>query len=234
MAKRQRPTPVNRPPQGTRQTNWVVIGGVIGAGFLILIALLVMATRETEAPTLADYCTNTPDNCIIEGAANAPVTVVEISDYNCIHCRNFNVSSALALHEQYVETGQVRWIVLPFGLRATTVPPAAAALCAADQGQEQFSRMHLGLFSLQEAAGGFSPDNIMAVAAQAGLDMDSFTSCYDSGQYTRVVEENIRQANLAGISATPSFFINGLKLEGNQPLASFQQRIDAALAAAGQ
>lgn len=227
MAKRQRPK-IGRAGQGGRQTNWVVIGGVIGAGLLILIALLVLATRDSTPQTLADYCDSNPSNCIIEGAANAPVTIVEISDYNCIHCRNFNVSTALTLHDEYVDTGIVRWIVLPFGLRATTVPPAAAAMCAADQGQEQFSRMHLGLFSLQEAAGGFSQDNIMAVAAQAGLNMDAFTSCFDGGQYTRIVEENIRQANQAGVSATPSFFVNGVKLEGNQPIESFRQRIEAA------
>jgi protein-disulfide isomerase len=229
MAKRQRPKP-GRSAQSGRQTNWVVIGGVVGAGFLILIALLILATRETTPQGLAEYCLNNPDNCIIEGAANAPVTVVEISDYNCVHCRNFNVSTSLALHEEFVDAGQVRWITLPFALRSTTVPPATAAMCAADQGLEQFKETNLGLFGLQQAAGGFSRDNIMAVATAAGLDMASFTSCFDSGQYTSTVEANIREANLAGVNATPSFFVNGIKLEGNQPIESFRQRINSALA----
>lgn len=231
MAKRQRPKAIHRPTQGSRQTNWVVIGGVLGAGFLILIALLVLATRDAGAETLADYCDSNPDQCIIEGAANAPVTIVEISDYNCVWCRDFNVRTAAALHQEYVDTGQARWIILPFALRSTTVPPAAAAMCAADQGAEQFSQMHLNLFSLQDAAGNFSRENILAVAAQSGLEMDSFTSCFDGGRYTSVVEANIRQANLAGVSATPSFFINGVKLEGSQPLESFQRQINSALAA---
>jgi protein-disulfide isomerase len=228
MAKRQRPNAISRPTQGARQTNWVVIGGIVGAGMLFLVALLVWATREASPKTLADYCEDNPGRCIIEGNPDAPVTIVEISDYACSVCRIFNTGTAQTLHEEYVATGEVRWIIFPFALWLTSVPAAAASMCAADQGAELFAEMHYNLFSLQDLNSDFSRENLLAVATRSGLEMSSFTSCLDNRTYVNIAETNTREARLLGVSSTPTFFINGVRYAGNAPISTFRQRIEAA------
>lgn len=223
MAKRQRTT--RRPArQPKRETNWLLIGGIVLAGVAV-IALLALALREPAAAAgLADFCAENPENCIVNGSDDAPVTIVEVSDYGCIHCRNFNLETAGLLEDLYVTPGDVRWITLPFALSTTTVPAASAALCAEEQGL--FPEFHRRMFENQPASG--VPADHTAVAQSVGLDMTAFNSCVDSNRYDSTVSANVRAANLAGVNATPTFFINGKMVEGNRPLPTFQQEINAA------
>ncbi|MCI0577952.1 MAG: DsbA family protein [Chloroflexi bacterium] len=203
------------------------MGGIIVVAVMGLVALMGLALRTPEANSLAAFCQENPGNCFSEGPADAPVTLVEVSDYNCSHCRNFNLQTAGLLHEQYVETGQVRWVYVPFALRVETIPPAAAALCAGEQGR--FPEFHRLMFEMQGSPQALTRDGFLLAAGQLGLDLESFGACVDGGKYNDAVQENIRAANLMGVRATPTFFINDEKAEGNLPLAEFQRRIDALL-----
>ena len=80
-----------------RKTNWILIGGIVGVGVIALFGLLFFSLQGSGAPTpvpiptrslmLQDHCENNPENCVVEGEATAPVTIVEISDYGCGHCK---------------------------------------------------------------------------------------------------------------------------------------------------
>jgi protein-disulfide isomerase len=210
------------------KTNWTLIGGVVAAFLLIFGAMAFFANRAPAVTDLGSYCDEYPTRCVSWGAEDAPVTVLEVSDYGCPHCRDFNEETAPQLLRQYVETGQVRWMVLPFALGVQTIPPANALLCAKDSAQ--VVRLHEGLFGLQEV--GFVNDNILSVAENAGISLSepsSLVECVEDGAYNRVVSENIAAANAVGVNSTPTFFINGELVRGAQPLAVFQQKIDSFL-----
>lgn len=212
-----------------QRTNWWVIGGIVIGG-MVLVGLMAVALREPETLTLERYCEQNPGNCIVEGAANAPVTVVEVSDYGCGHCRNFNTDTAVQLHQQYVETGQVKWVVMPFALSSQpggTIPSAVAALCAAEQ--DNFAAYHRAAFDLQSSPLYNTTEGFRAAAATAGLDTAAFATCLASNDYEQVVRRNMQAAASAGINSTPSFALGADIIRGNLPLAVFQQRIESLL-----
>jgi len=223
MAKRVK----RKPREQGRQTNWWLIGAIIFGGVVVIFALLYLALQEPEPSTLAQYCLDNPDNCIFEGSADAPVNVVEISDYGCSHCRDFNLETAGLLKDLYVSTGDVQWIVMPFALNDGTFPLAAAALCANDQGQ--FNEFHHRLFELQGDPMIYSSEGLGLLAADLGMDRAAFDSCFENATHANVVQANIREASLVGVNATPTFFVNDKKLGGNYPLTAFQAEIASAL-----
>lgn len=209
-------------------TNWAVIGATIAVGLIALFALLMLSLREPEAPLavdLAAYCQENPANCVSRGAEDAPVTIIEVSDYGCSHCRDFNLDKAGILDEQYVQPGQVRWVFLPYALGPQTQPAAEAAMCAAEQGQ--FDAFHMEMFEIQGSSAAMTKNGFIAAADKLGLDVEQFTSCFDRNKFDDVLRDNMNAARQAGVTGTPTFFINGTKVEGNQALSVFQQQIRA-------
>jgi protein-disulfide isomerase len=178
---------------------------------------------------LQDYCEANPENCMVEGEATAPVTIVEVSDYGCGHCKNFNVDTAPILKQQYVETGIVRWITVPYALGGQTgfptAPSANAAMCSAEQ--DAFPPFHTALFTLQGTGTFNTMAGFVNIANSLGLDADALATCVDDGRFNANIQQNIQAATAAGINSTPSFFVNGELVRGNLPLANFQQLIEA-------
>lgn len=225
-----------------RKTNWLVLGGILGIGVVGLFAMLFLSLQGPGAPTptptpapnfaLEDYCAANPENCVVTGPADAAVTIVEVSDYGCGHCANFNLQTADTLKAQYVSTGQVRWVTLPYALGGQTsyptLPSASAAFCANEQGA--FESYHKALFSIQGTSNYNKSEGFMGLAESLGLDTEAFADCLNDGRYEANVMSNIQVAARNNIQSTPSFFINGELVRGNVPLASFQQLIEAALA----
>ncbi len=212
-----------------QKTNWWVIGGMVIGG-MVLVGLMAVALRGPDTLQLARYCEQNPENCIVEGAANAPVTIVEISDYGCGHCRDFNVDTAVQIQQQYVETGQVKWVIMPFARSSQpggTMPSAIAALCAAEQ--DNFPAYHRAAFDLQSSPLYNTTQGFQAAAAAAGLDTAAFATCLASNDYEQVVRRNMQAAASAGISSTPSFALGKDIIRGNLPYAVFQQRIESLL-----
>lgn len=230
MSKRARSA--RRARRQERKSNWLLIGGVIALAAIALFALLALSLREpeaqdpAEAQSLADYCSENPSNCGTKGSADAPVTIVEVSDYGCSHCRDFNLETAGLIEDLYVTPGQVQWKVLPFAISSQTVPAAAAALCAGEQ--DYFSEFHRRLFELGPPQA-LTKVGFQQAASDVGLNPDSFNACIESGRYQSSVEDNIRAANLLGVTGTPAFFVNGQLLKGNHPLTSFQREINNVL-----
>lgn len=232
MAKRVKRTTRRAGRDQGRQTNWWLVGGIVIAGVVAVFALLFLALQEPEPKTLTQYCLDNSDNCIFKGSADAPVSIVEISDYGCSHCRDFTLQTAGLLQDLYVTPGDVQWIILPFALNAGTFPAAAAAMCANDQGQ--FDAFHHRMFEIQGNPAAYTPEGLGQLASELGMDQAAFDSCVENAVYDNVIQKNIREASLAGVNATPTFFVNGKKLGGNYPLTTFQEEIASALGAADE
>jgi protein-disulfide isomerase len=240
MAKRAKRTRRAAKSQD-RGTNWWIIGGISAVGVVALFALLFLTLQAADSPEptstpiqgqpLAEYCEENPDRCQTKGADDAPVTIVEVSDYGCSHCKNFNLDTAGLLEDLYVTPGQVKWVVLPFALGIQTVPASASAMCAAEQ--DAFFPYHTQLFRQQGDPDAMTKANFRRAAEVVGLDMDAFGQCIDEGRYNNTVQLNSVAAGEAGVGSTPTFFINGEIMPGNRPLPVFQQQINAILGETG-
>lgn len=216
--------------QQQRQTNWLLVGGLIAAGLILFAVLLVLAVRppeEASAFSLAEFCSENPANCAAIGPEIAPVTMVEVSDFGCPHCKDFHNQTAAPLKEQYVDTEQMRWLALPYALSPATVQAAAAAMCANEQ--DQYFAYANALFSQEDAETRLSPVGIRQAAEAIGLDLESFDSCVESNRYVRTVNRNQDAARDAGVTGTPTFFINDRTIRGAEPLATFQETIEGLL-----
>lgn len=172
------------------------------------------------------------------GVAQAAVTVLEFSDFGCRYSRSFATTALPELLAAYVRTGAVRWKYVPFalGMFPNGAAAAGAAECAADQGPAAFRRMHDRLFA---AAGEWSDArdpgaSFRRYAREARLDTARFGACLtDTTAAARVREANAL-ADAMGVRATPTFFVNGRRVEGALPAAEFRAMLDRALREAGR
>lgn len=173
------------------------------------------------------------ENAYSLGAADAPVTVVEFTDFQCPYCSRHNDQTLPQLIENYVNTGKVRYVFKDFPL--TSIHPEAmlaaeAARCAGDQGV--YVEMHHRLFSGQGEWSGQpnAADVFAGYAAELGLDATSFSECLESGIHEAAVTADIEEAIGLGVNGTPAFFLNGQFLSGAQPYGVFEQAIEQLLA----
>ncbi|GIK41077.1 MAG: hypothetical protein BroJett011_49100 [Chloroflexota bacterium] len=135
------------------------------------------------------------------------------------------------LDAEYMQTGKVKFIVHSFNLgRPEMALAAEAAWCAADQGK--FFEYERALFENQGTA--WNQGNLADLAGRTGLDQNAMSQCLSSGTH-RADVANARQAAInKGVSATPTFFVNNQRIEGNVPYEEFKRVIDQELARAGQ
>ncbi|MGH2542605.1 MAG: thioredoxin domain-containing protein, partial [Ardenticatenaceae bacterium] len=160
-----------------------------------------------------------------KGSPDAPVTIVEFSDYQCPFCQRWFQDTYPQL-QSYIEDGTVQLIFVDFPLNIHPQAPAAAqaARCAGELGgTEAYWQMHDALFeSLSQWSGQEQPAPIFKqVADQAGLDGAAIQSCVESGRYEDEVQAGLREGTRLGVSGTPTFFINGERVVGAQPFESF-------------
>jgi protein-disulfide isomerase len=160
------------------------------------------------------------DNAPIRGNLNAPVTVIEFSDFQCPYCIRARPTVA-RVRETYGD--KVRWVFRHFPLDFHNMAEKAgeAAACAGDQGK--FWEMHDRLW---QAAGKLEVPELKKYAAAIGLDAASFDKCLDSGERAETVAQDLGSGAGWGVSGTPAFFVNGRPLVGAQPFEAFQQVID--------
>lgn len=167
-----------------------------------------------------------------KGSPDAPVTIVEYSDFQCPFClRHFQ--QTLPQLQSYIDAGQVRYVFKDFPIHS--IHPQAqkaheSARCARELGgDEAFWTMHDLLFINQEQWAG-NPSHVevfKSLAAEMDLSQSEFDECLDSGRYADAVNAQVNEGAQLGVRGTPSFFINGQPLVGAQPFAVFQQAIEA-------
>ncbi|KKW28858.1 MAG: DsbA oxidoreductase [Parcubacteria group bacterium GW2011_GWB1_52_7] len=163
------------------------------------------------------------------------MTVVEFSDFQCPFCGRFYKNVEPRLLDEYVKTGKVRFVYRDFAfLGDESTWAAEAAECADEQGK--FWEYHNYLFERQngENQGAFSKVNLKSFAKAVGLEGSKFDQCFDGGKYTAEVEKDLADARALGVNATPTSFINGVKVTGAVPYESFKVSIEEALANAAK
>lgn len=168
------------------------------------------------------------------GADSAPVTLFEVSDFQCPYCRQFAETTYRQLDSAYIRTGKVRLVFINYPIPSHGQAWAAseAAMCAGAQGK--FWEMHDRLFATQREWNG-SPDAVSRFAGLAGdlkLDPAAFRACTEGDQTASIILSDVMQAAGAGIRGTPTFVVNGNKtISGAIPFADLSREIEAALAA---
>ena len=158
------------------------------------------------------------------GPANAPITIVEFSDFECPYCSRAEetVSEVMRVYGDKIRL-VYRDLPLP---NHTNAPKAAeAAHCAGEQ--DKYWEMHAKLFANQRA---LDVPSLKGYAKDLKLDQAKFDKCLDSGAMAAMVEEGKKAGNEAGINGTPAFFVNGVLISGAQPFDAFKEVIDAELA----
>jgi protein-disulfide isomerase len=168
-----------------------------------------------------------------KGSPKAPVTVYEMSDFQCPYCRQFALETFPQLERDYIRSGKVHWVFINFPLTSIHQHAAAAAelaLCAGEQ--RRFWPVHDLLFKYQETwtplkeAGPF----FVSLADSAGLAKKPLLACLDSPETLKRVQADAEGAARSGASSTPSFYIEGGLLEGAQPLTVFRRVLDSVYA----
>lgn len=221
-------------------TTWKVISGILA---LVVIALLINGfgkTATTTQPTEeqdqfttinVDMKALAEEDAVL-GDANAPVTIVEFSDYQCPYCGRFNLQTYPSIKDSYIKTGKVRLIFrdFPLGFHENAQKAAEAAECAGEQ--NKYYEMSEKIFANQAA---ITVDDLKKYAASLGLDAAKFNDCLDSGKMVGEIAKDLKEASAVGIQGTPGFIIgktNGKTaqvISGAYPFSAFQQVIDAAL-----
>jgi len=161
-----------------------------------------------------------------KGPADAPVTIIEFSDYECPFCKRAEetVQKVLAAYE-----GKIRIVYrdYPLPFHANAKPAALAAACAEKQGK--FWEYHEKLFG----AASLGEETYAKIAGEIGLDTAAFDECRKGSEAAAIVEKDTADGGAVGVRGTPAFFINGRMLSGAQPFEKFKEIIDEELAAAG-
>lgn len=166
------------------------------------------------------------DDDSIKGDKNAPVTIVEFSDYECPFCEKFYTQTYGQIKEKYIDTGKVNLVYrdFPLNFHKNAQKAAEAAECAGEQGK--YYEMHDALFE-NGVTGGV--DSYKEYAVDIGLDTNAFNTCLDTGQMANEVKKDMSDGQKAGVRGTPAFFIDGKLVSGAQPFSVFEQKIEAAL-----
>lgn len=160
------------------------------------------------------------------GPADAPVTIVEFSDFQCPYCSRV-LPTLEKVSEEYGDKVRIVFRQFPLSnIHPQAQKAAEASLCAFDQ--DKFWEMHDAMFADQK---GLNVDQLKAKAVTLGLDATVFDECLDSNKYADQVEADLRAGSQAGVTGTPAVFINGQFLSGAQPYDAFAAIIDKELEA---
>jgi protein-disulfide isomerase len=179
------------------------------------------------------------DNDPIIGNPNAPVTIIEFSDFQCPFCARFHIQTLPAIIEEYINEDKVKLVFRDFPIQSihpNALPASVAAECANEQGK--FKEMHDILFERQNEWNnqetGAAIELFNQYAREMELKEEQFESCLTSAKYVEEIQKDLDDGRAYGISGTPGFFIGNdkigfIELKGAQPFESFKKVIDIQL-----
>lgn len=196
-----------------------------------------IADRDTGAP--GDAATSGGEGSGEElgpptlGEEDAPVTMVEYSDFQCPYCGQFAREVEPELVDEYVKDGtlKIEWRDFPY-LGQESVNAALAARAAQEQGK--FWQYHEVLYDNQDSvnSGAFSDDNLTRLAEEAGVDPEKLEESLTSSEHQQAVGQDFEEGQQRGVTGTPTFVINGETIVGAQPKEEFEKVIEEAAAEA--
>ncbi len=192
----------------------------------VALAVLAIAASPSAAGSRQDVLLAARS----KGSASAPVTVYEMSDFQCPWCARFARETMPLLEREYVLTGRVRLVFVNFpltSLHPNAVPAAELAMCAARQ--NRFWPVHDLLFRDQERWQGLQEPGVffLSLADSAGADRDQMVECLRTGAMREVVRQDAMGAYRSGARSTPSFYIEGGILSGAHPIETFRRILDS-------
>jgi protein-disulfide isomerase len=188
----------------------------------ILTALTVLTALRAQSPD--------PLASRSKGSPAAPVTVYEMSDFQCPYCRRFALETFPQLERAYVATGKVRWVFVNFPLTSVhpnAVAAAETALCASKQ--DAFWTVHDLLYQHQDTWAPLKEPGpfLLSLADSAGISKPALLTCVQAPQTRNEVRAEAEGAQRSGAGSTPTFYIEGGLLVGAQPLPVFRQVLDS-------
>ncbi len=222
--------------------NTVKTYGAAGAA-LILVILGVIAWMRSPASDTVTMTTLAATNrpaadpmmeARTKGKPEAPISIYELSDFQCPFCKQFVDETLPALEEEYLATGKARLIFLNHPLiqiHANAAQAAEWAMCAA--AQDGFWPMHDRLFETQDDWKGLSNPaaHFMSLAESVDLEREALQQCIDAGVARSIVAGDVRLAMQNRISSTPTFIIEGGVLQGAAPIEQWRPILDSIYAA---
>jgi protein-disulfide isomerase len=193
-----------------------------------------LPTKQPVAPVKISA-----DNDPVIGNSDAPITIIEFSDFQCPFCARFHTQTLPLLLEEYIEQGKVKLVFRDFPIQSihpNALPASVAAECANEQGK--FREMHDMLFEKQNEWNKLETADALSLFSQYASNMqfeqNSFDSCLTSGKHIEEIKNDLNDGREYGISGTPGFFVGNdqigyVELKGAQPFGSFKKVIDAQL-----
>jgi len=160
----------------------------------------------------------------VRGPADAPIEIVEFSDFQCPFCQRVGPALTQVLNT-YGDRIRLVYRQYPLPNHPNAKQAAEAGMCANEQGK--FWPYHDRLFANQQRLGA---SDLKQHAVDLGLDAPRFNACLDSHKYVPLIDADISAGNASGVNGTPAFFINGRMLSGAQPFEAFKKIIDDELA----
>lgn len=168
------------------------------------------------------------------GQANAPLVMVEYTDYQCPFCQTFHNTTFAQIKTNYIDTGKLRFVSrdFPLDFHENARRAAGAARCAAEQGK-YWEMRHVMIVNAEQ----LKVDNLMNYASNVSLDVPKFKTCLDSDKFRADIDKNIAEGTAAGINGTPSFVLGrvdngtlqGVRLVGAMPYAQFDAKLQELL-----
>jgi len=205
------------------------------------IAKLELKVLQNQLPTSQPKLPMkiSADNDPMIGNPDAPITIIEFTDFQCPFCARFHTQTLPLILEEYIEQGKVKLVVRDFPIQSihpNAVPAAVASECANEQGKVK--EMHDMLFYNQNEWNRQETVDALSLfsqyAAEIQLEQETFDSCLTSGKYIEEIKKDLDDGRNYGVSGTPGFFIGNdqigyVELKGAQPFDSFKKIIDAQL-----
>jgi protein-disulfide isomerase len=220
----QEPTlPLTRRQFSTAAAIFALAGtGFVGA---VLSRLTDAARADSPEPDQAELAKPGPDGDVVLGSEKAPVTIIEYASMTCPHCAHFSTTTFPELKQRYIDTGKVRFIFREFPLDALAAAGFMLARCA---GRDKFMAIVETLFAKQPEWMVQKPiEPLRTIAKQFGYTEQSFDQCLANQQVLDSIQTvRDRAAEKLGVNSTPTFFVNGKKLSGDQSIDALAKVID--------
>lgn len=201
-----------------------LIGALIFAGPQLMDKFLPDSVQPAQEQTREITQSNTM------GDPNSPIHMIEYGDFQCPYCLRFWSETEPQLIEEYVNTGKVYFEFRSFAfIGPESAAAAEGAYCAGDQGK--FWEYHDILFTnwTGENAGDFTREKLSQYAESLKLEMETFEQCMNEEKHKGTVEQDMVKAKADGVHATPTFIINGEKVEGTQPFGVLKHILEEML-----
>lgn len=181
--------------------------------------------EEANKPKKVDFQVSVDDDPML-GDPNAPITIIEFSDYECPYCGRHTTEVGSRIIEDYINTGKANLVFrdFPLGFHPDAIPAAVAANCSREVSgdDEVYFSFHDKLFENQQ---NLNEEAYMQYAADLSLDADQFADCLAKND-TSEIEKDLADGQKYGVTGTPAFFIDGYFVAGAYPYETFAQILD--------